>query len=124
MAGFTDSEERRLLDLMATGGYLALLTADTSDETPTITEVTGGTYARLAASGYLAAASTTSGTTTKKNSTAVQWDGLPACTVVGVALFDAITTGNDRASISFTGITVASGDSINIPINGLVFSLD
>jgi len=71
--------------------YVALFTATPSD-TGGGTEVTGGSYARQAAT--FAAASTTSGVTTSATSAALNWTNMPTAVVTSVGVYDAVTGGN------------------------------
>lgn len=64
---------------------VALVTANGSDTTAG-TEVTGGSYARK----NLAAPAAANGSTS--NSADLSWTGMPACTVVGVEVWDSATT--------------------------------
>lgn len=74
-----------------TAVYLALfITPPTS--TGGGTEVTGGSYVRLSIMSNLAFGATGSGTVT--NSAPLTITGMPACTVVGGAIYDASTSGN------------------------------
>ena len=67
--------------------YLALYTAAPTDSTAG-TEVSGGSYARKVATFNGAA----SGSTT--NTSDIDFNGMPACTVVAIAVTDALTSGN------------------------------
>lgn len=95
----SDYLERATLD-WALGGatptrpttrYVALLTAAPSD-TGGGTEVTGGSYARQAAT--FGAAATSAGTSTATTTATLNWTNMPTATVTHVAIYDALTAGN------------------------------
>lgn len=71
--------------------YVALLTAAPTDAGGG-TEVTGGSYARQAAT--FAAASTTAGTTSASTSATLTWTNMPTAVVTHLAIYDAATAGN------------------------------
>jgi len=115
---------------------VGLLTAAASDSTDG-TEVTGGTYERQAvtastsnwaatnAAGSTASPSAgTSGTTS--NNTTITFTGMPACTLVGAAIWDAHTGGNIRRYLLLTGqpISVAAGATISFAPGQLTFQED
>jgi hypothetical protein len=59
------------------------------------------------------------------NSDAVEFTGLPACTVTSAALYSASTGGTRYWYTSFTlPRVVNSGDSLTINVSDLVLSLD
>jgi hypothetical protein len=98
--------------------YAALYTAAPSD-TGGGTEVTGGSYARQTITFSAASSGSAS------NNTNVDFNTMPAATVVAVAVLDASTAGN----VLFWGTlatnrTVTAGDSIRIASGALVISLD
>lgn len=90
----TDYAERKLLDHI-TGTtsytrptpYLALFTSAPTDSSSG-TEVTGGSYVRKTLTFNAASWGSTS------NSSNIDFTGMPACTVVAVGVFDALTSGN------------------------------
>jgi hypothetical protein len=97
--------------------YGSLHTADPG-ETGTA-EVTGGTYAR-----QVAAFTTASGGTCS-NSGTLSWTNMPAGTVVGVGLWDALTTGNFLWGGTLTANkTTNLGDTFQIAPNDLDITLD
>lgn len=88
--------------------YLALYTVAPTDSTSG-TEVTGGSYARQAAAFSAAASGATS------NSSNIDFTGMPACTVVAVAVCDALTSGNIIAYGTLNANkVVASGDTLRV----------
>lgn len=95
----SDYAERATLDWLLGGAtptrpsarYVALFTAAPTDAGGG-TEVTGGSYARQAAT--FAAASTTSGTSSATTSATLNWTNMPTATVTHVGIFDASTAGN------------------------------
>ena len=116
--------------------YVGLLTAAASDSAAG-TEVTGGTYARQgvvasaanwaatdAAGSTAATSGGTSGTTS--NNTTITFTGLPACSLVGAAIYDAVTGGAVRRYLLLTGqpISVAVGATISFAPGQLTFQED
>ena len=98
--------------------YAALYTVAPSDQSAG-TEVTGGSYARQTITFSAASSGSAS------NNTNVDFNTMPASTVVAVAVLDASTAGN----VLFWGTlttnrTVTAGDSIRIASGALVVSLD
>ena len=98
--------------------YAALYTVAPSDSSAG-TEVTGGSYARQTITFSAASSGSAS------NNTNVDFNTMPASTVVAVAVLDASTAGN----VLFWGTlttnrTVTAGDSIRIASGALVISLD
>lgn len=86
------------------------------------TEVSGGSYARVALTGLMSAAASGS----KTNSSAVSFATASASwgTVVGIGIFDAITAGNLLASGPLTASkAVGSGDTFSLPIGDLTNTL-
>lgn len=98
--------------------YAALYTVAPSDSSAG-TEVTGGSYARQAITFSAASSGSTS------NNTNVDFNTMPAVTVVSVAVLDASTAGNMLYHGTLTtNRTVTAGDSIRIASGALVISLD
>jgi len=98
--------------------YAALYTVAPSD-TGGGTEVTGGSYARQTITFSAASSGSTS------NNTNVDFNTMPAATVVAVAILDANTAGNFLYWGTLTSSrTVTAGDSIRIASGALVVSLD
>lgn len=100
--------------------YLALFTVAPTDSTSG-TEVTGGSYARQAET--FGSAVSPGGTIA--NSAAVNYTNLPACTIVGGAVMDALTSGN----VLFYGAlntprTVTAGDNLTVAIGDHTVSVD
>lgn len=117
--------ENQLLDaLVGTTAYtvttpikLALVTANGSDSAAG-TEVTGGSYARqditfgAASSGQIA------------NSGAISFTGMPACTVVGIELYDSAGSPKRLAYGPLTNTrTVTSGDTVQFASSAITLSL-
>lgn len=120
-----DIIENQLLDaLVGTTPYsvttpikLALVTANGSDSAAG-TEVTGGSYARQtitfgsASSGQIA------------NSTAISFTGMPACTVVGIEIYDSAGSPKRLAYGPLTNTrTVTSGDTVQFASSAITLSL-
>jgi hypothetical protein len=98
--------------------YAALYTVAPSDSSAG-TEVTGGSYARQAITFSAASSGSTS------NNTNVDFNTMPAVTVVSVAVLDDPTAGNMLYHGTLTtNRTVLDGDSIRIASGALVISLD
>lgn len=98
--------------------YAALYTVAPSDSSAG-TEVTGGSYARQAITFSAASSGSAS------NNTNVDFNTMPASTVVAVAILDADTSGNMLYwGTLTTNRTVTAGDSIRIASGALVVSLD
>jgi hypothetical protein len=124
---FTNDLETRVLQWALTNGsptrptawYVGLFTA-APGEAGGGTEVSGGSYVRVAVtftvSGNLAT-----------NSAAVEWPTATATwgTITHVAVFDALTSGNMLVYASLTSSkTIASGDVLRIPAGDLDVTLD
>ena len=120
-----DIIENQLLDaLVGTTAYsvttpikLALVTANGSDSAAG-TEVTGGSYARqtitfgAASSGQIA------------NNASVTFTSMPACTVVGIELYDSAGSPKRLAYGPLTNTrTVSSGDSVEFATSSVTLSL-
>ena len=98
--------------------YVALFTV-TPGEAAGGTEVTGGSYARQAAT--FGAAS--SGATT--NSANIDFAGMPAATTVAIGIFDASTSGNMLLYGALTtNKTTDAGDTLRIATGSLSVSID
>jgi hypothetical protein len=98
--------------------YLALYTTTPTDSTSG-TEVAGGSYARK----VITFGASSSGAAT--NNTNVDFTLMPTCTVTGIAVLDALTSGNilvygalgsSKAVTSGDTLRIASGD-LSISIN-------
>ena len=101
-----------------TAVYVGLFTV-TPGEAAGGTEVTGGSYARQAAT--FGAAS--SGATT--NSANIDFAGMPAATTVAIGIFDAITSGNMLLYGALTtNKTTDAGDTLRIATGSLSVSID
>lgn len=120
-----DTIENQLLDaLVGTASFtmttpckLALMTANGSDSAAG-TEVTGGSYARqtiafdAASSGSIA------------NNATINFTGMPACTVVGIEIYDNAGSPKRLAYGALTANkTVASGDTIQFGAGNITLSL-
>jgi len=129
MAGsFTDYLEDKILKHVFTNTsytspttvYVGLFTVAPTD-TGGGTEITGSGYARKSA------AFTVSGTgTLATNSAAIEFDAATGSwgTIVAIAIFDALTTGNMLAFADLTtSKTIATGDVLRIPAGDLDITL-
>ena len=98
--------------------YLALYTVAPTDSTAG-TEVSGGSYARQTITFGAASGGTAS------NDANVDFSGMPACTVVAVAVLDALTSGNILVYGSLTANkSVDAGDILRISTGDLDISID
>ena len=95
--------------------YLALFTVLPDADNVGGTEVAGGSYARQAVT-FSAAASGVS-----MNSAYVAFTAMPAATVVGTALYDAVTAGNllMYGPVSTATVVQATAD-FNVPVGDVV----
>lgn len=117
--------ENQLLDaLVGTSAYtvttpikLALMTANGNDSTPG-TEVTGGSYARQTIAFDAAASGSIS------NNAAINFTGMPTCTVVGIEIYDNAGTPKRLAYGPLTNSrSVTSGDTVQFAISAVSLSL-
>jgi hypothetical protein len=101
------------------GVYVSLHSGDPG-ETGT-TEISGGSYSRTQASSWAAASGGS-----KSTSGAVAFTGLPATTINGYAIWDAVSSGNCLYTSHQLGtpITVASGDEIEFASGDITVTLD
>jgi len=90
------------------------------DDTGTAgTEVTGGSYARQSATFDSAASGAT------QNSGNIDFTGMPACTVVGIAIYDASTSGNLLVHGTLTANkSLDAGDTLRIATGDLDISIN
>lgn len=145
MAGMSDYLENKLIDFVLRGQsftppatlYVALCTATPSDSDTgsTITEVSGGNYARQALTSNTTNWYTTNGNNvnassgtggTSGNATTINWSSVTwSGTVTAIALCDASSGGN---MLFYTALaaskTVASGDSVSFATNALTVQID
>lgn len=117
--------ENQLLDaLVGTSAYtvttpvkLALMTANGSDSAPG-TEVTGGSYARQTIAFDAASSGSIS------NNAAISFTGMPACTVVGVEIWDSAGSPKRLAYGPLTASrTVSAGDTVQFASSSVTLSL-
>jgi len=128
MAGnLSDYLENKLLDhFLATTSYtapsnvyVALMTVAEDDTGSAGTEVTGGSYARQSATFDAAASGAT------QNSSNLDFTGMPACTVVGIAIYDASSAGNLLVHDTLTANkTLDAGDTLRIATGDLDISIN
>ena len=98
--------------------YVALYTAAPNDAGGG-TQVTGGSYARQTA----AFSASSSGATS--NSANIDFTNMPACTVVAIGIFDALTAGNLLVwGTLSTNKSLDAGDTLRIATGDLDISLD
>lgn len=127
MAGnLSDYLENKVLDhilgttsyTMPTDVYLALYTTTPTDSTSG-TEVSGGSYERK----LITFGASSSGAAT--NNTNVDFTLMPTCTVTGVAICDAQTSGNILIYGALTSSkAVTSGDTLRISSGDLSISIN
>lgn len=120
-----DQIENELLDaLFGTTAFsvttpvkVALMTANGNDSTPG-TEVTGGGYSRQTVTFSAAASGSTS------NAAAVEFTNMPACTVVGIEIYDSAGTPKRLAFGALTSSkTLSSGDTLRFAATTISMSL-
>ena len=98
--------------------YLALYTSAPTDSTSG-TEVSGGSYVRKAATFNAAS----SGSTT--NTSDIDFTGMPACTVVAIAVCDALSSGNILVYGGLTANkTLDAGDILRVSAGDLSISIN
>lgn len=103
---------------MPTTVYVALYTAAPND-TGGGTQVTGGSYARQTAVFDAAASGAT------QNTANLDFTNMPACTVVAIGVFDALTVGNLLVwGTLSSNKSLDAGDTLRIAIGDLDISLD
>lgn len=103
---------------MPAGVYVALYTASPSD-TGGGTEVSGGSYARQSATFTSASSGATS------NTSNIDFNNMPACTVVAVGIFDASTSGNLLVWGTLTANkSLDAGDILRIASGDLDITID
>ena len=127
MAGnLSDYLEAKLLDhflgttsyTMPTDVYLALYTSAPTDSTSG-TEVSGGSYVRKVATFNAAS----SGSTT--NTSDIDFTRMPACTVVAIAVCDALSSGNILVYGGLTANkTLDAGDILRVSAGDLSISIN
>ena len=99
--------------------YVALMTVAEDDTGSAGTEVTGGSYARQSATFDAAASGAT------QNSSNLDFTGMPACTVVGIAIYDASSAGNLLVHGTLTANkTLDAGDTLRIATGDLDISIN
>jgi hypothetical protein len=128
MAGnLSDYLENKLLDhFLGTTAYtspstvyVALMTVAEDDTGTAGTEVTGGSYARQTATFDASASGAT------QNSANIDFEDMPACTVVGIALYDALTSGNLLVHGTLTASkSLDAGDTLRIATGDLDISIN
>ena len=125
---FSNYLETEILDHVFAGAaytapstkYLALFTAVADGEAASVTEVTGGAYARQTV------AFTTSGNTTSNNA-AVEFPTATANygTVTHVGVYDALSSGNLMAYATLSASkTIETGDVFRVPSGDLDITLN
>lgn len=122
-----DTIENNVLDaLVGTASFVApttpmkvrLMTANGTDSSNG-TEVTGGSYASVSATFTSASSGSCS------NTAALNFTGMPACTVTGVEIWDSNGTPKRYWWGALTANkTVGAGDTFQLPTSQLVLSLD
>ena len=137
MSSFGDYLEKELLDHVFGNAayaapatlYLALSTADPTDDGSGLTEPAGGSYARLAVANNATNWPAATGTTPTLKSNGVQFDFATATsswgTITHMAIMDAASGGNMLAhGVLSSAKTVDSGDSVNFKVGELDITLD
>jgi hypothetical protein len=99
--------------------YVALMTVAEDDTGSAGTEVTGGSYARQIATFDAASGGAT------QNDSNIDFTDMPACTVVGIAIYDALTSGNLLVHGTLTANkTLDAGDTLRIATGDLDISIN
>lgn len=99
--------------------YVALMTVAEDDTGTAGTEVSGGSYARQTATFDAAASGAT------QNSANIDFTDMPACTVVGIAIYDASTAGNLLVHGTLTANkSLDAGDTLRIATGDLDISIN
>jgi hypothetical protein len=99
--------------------YVALMTVAEDDTGTAGTEVSGGSYARQTATFDAAASGAT------QNSSNIDFTDMPACTVVGIAIYDASTAGNLLVHGTLTANkSLDAGDTLRIATGDLDISIN
>lgn len=99
--------------------YVALMTVAEDDTGAAGTEVTGGSYVRKVATFDAASNGAT------QNSSNIDYTDMPACTVVGIAIYDALTSGNLLVHGTLTANkTLDAGDTLRIATGDLDISIN
>lgn len=134
--GATDARERAVADNQFGSGtpvnwFWGLSTTTPNDDGTNFTEPSGGAYARVSHANSATnwpAATTSSGTTTKKNATAITWPNPTASwgVITYVGAFTASTGGTPEYTFVLeTSISPKSGNSpVEIAANDLVVQVD
>ena len=124
-SGLFNTESARLLASslngtaypLTTGSFVALLTSGSSGSTSGA-EVSGGSYSRQGPSAF------TINGNVATNASAVNFTGMPACTVTSQKTTDASTGGNNRWYGDLGAArTVAAGDTISFSPGSLAIQL-
>ena len=99
--------------------YVALMTVAEDDTGSAGTEVTGGSYTRQAATFDASASGAT------QNSGNIDFAGMPSCTVVGIGIFDASSSGNLLVHGTLTASkSLDAGDTLRIATGDLDISIN
>jgi hypothetical protein len=140
MAGFTKTLQTAVLDHVLNDGtytpesfYIALFSGTPTDDAGTgLTEVTGGSYARVATTGadWAAAVANSTGTASSKANTAVKTfptataDWASGANITYFGLFNALTVGTLRVFGALTTPKpVLNGDTASFAAGALVVKL-
>lgn len=145
MSNMSNYLENKLIDFLLRGAsfsapsslYIALCTAAPTDASTgsTITEVSGGNYARQSFASNTTNWSTTDGNNnatsagtngTSTNSVVISWSGATwTGTVTHIAVCDSLTGGNVLFYSSISpSVSVLSGDSISFAVGSLTIQID
>ena len=98
------------------GRYVALLTGVTSIPAATVTEVSGGSYARQSCAWNAASGGSAT------NSSALTFTALPSCTLTNFAIYDAATAGNLLYVGTMTSQAVSAGNGVSVAAGALTVS--
>lgn len=133
MGSLNDTLENTILDAITNAAaytgdatqYFAAFTAAPTDAAGGTEVTSANAYARVAVTSNTTNFPAASGGS-KSNGTAIAWPQATGSwgTVVAVAAMSASSAGNMRYWDDFTGVAIASGDVLEIPVGGLTITLD
>jgi hypothetical protein len=133
VGSLTDTLENTILDAITNAAaytgdataYFAAFTATPSDAGGGTEVTAANAYARVAVTSNTTNFPAASGGS-KSNGTAIAWPQATGSwgTVAAVAQMSASSAGTMRYWDDFTGVAIASGDVLEIPVGGLTITLD
>lgn len=110
---------------MPSGLYVSLFITMPTDLGTDGVEPSGGSYARQAAAPGTGWTQAAGGAGKATNTATLTFTNLPACTVVGTGVWDAVTAGNLLTyGLAGASRTVVAGDNLTVSVNGLNITFD